>query len=330
MPEFKEPRGKNNKPSNPARTSGNKNGQTRSSQKRNNSGYNPNLNRKQNAKRKKRKNKQNNVIYYCMFAFLFVVIASALSVTVLFNAQEIAVEGESVYSGEEILAAAQIPEGVNLIRYNPAAAVENILDKLVYLDSAEIHKNYPSKLTVEVTGAEKMANILLPDGGCLLISKKGRILERVAFNTEQPVITGYEPVSIETGEFISSEDGKKTELIYSLISEAEKAEFDKITEINITDHLKIIITYDGRVRVIIGAAVDVREKLLAAKAIIAAEDINGNVSGTLNQTDPSKGYFLADIAAEGYNLFEEDNMTEDGSAENPEEDGEPEDGADGD
>lgn len=312
MPEFKNSHGRKNKNT---RSAGRNSAPARSGQTR------PPANRKstgRNNDKNKKKNKQNNIIYYCMFTFIFVVIVSVLSVTVLFNVREIAVEGGSFYSAEEILLAAQIPDGVNLIRYNPEVSVKNILDKLVYIDQAEVRKDYPSKLTVTVTDAVKMANILLPDGKCLLVSEKGKIIDRIEYNTVQPVIVGYESERTEIGEFISSEDERKTSLIYTLITAAEKAEFNKVTEIDITDNMKIVYVYDGRIRVNVGAATDLREKLLAAKAIIAEEDISGSVTGTLNQSDASKGYFLADIAAEGYDAFSNPQTTEEtGETQNP-------------
>ena len=55
---------------------------------------------KEEKKAKKRRKRGNFVIYYIMLAIVAFIIFAILSVTVLFNAEGIVVEGETVYSDE--------------------------------------------------------------------------------------------------------------------------------------------------------------------------------------------------------------------------------------
>ena len=79
--------------------------------------------------RERRKKKGgSNVVYYVMTAILAVIIFSILSVTVLFNADRIVIEGESDYSDEQIITASGLEGTENLVRLNTAGIPERILE----------------------------------------------------------------------------------------------------------------------------------------------------------------------------------------------------------
>ncbi|MCL2698631.1 MAG: FtsQ-type POTRA domain-containing protein [Oscillospiraceae bacterium] len=229
-------------------------------------------------------------IYYIMFFFVAVVILSGLSVTVLFNLQDIVTEGDSRYTSEQIIAASGIKTGVNLIRFNTDDSRQRIIDSLVYVDEVVIRKNpLANRITIEVTGAEEMAAVAY-DNAFLVISKNGRILESTRRHTGLPIIHGFEAYEPVVGGRISSEETRKTELAFIIMQTIEKVGLEEILSINIEDFLDITLNYMNRVTVEIGPETQLEEKLRVAVRLLNYE-IDINERGTLILLNPLQAVF---------------------------------------
>jgi cell division protein FtsQ len=237
-----------------------------------------------------KRRKPNMAIYYVMFVLVAIVILSGLSVTVLFNLREIVIEGESIYTSEQIIEASGIRTGVNLIRFNTDDSRWRIIESLVYIDDVEIRKNpLTNRIIVTVTGAEEIAGI--SDGNFyFVISRYGRILERTRRRTELPIIFGFEPDTPSVGGYIRSEEPRKTELTFTILQTMEKVGLTGIVSIDITDFLDITMNYMDRVAVQLGAETQLENKLQVAVRILTYE-VAGNERGTLRLIDPLMAVF---------------------------------------
>jgi cell division protein FtsQ len=232
----------------------------------------------------KKRRKSNMMIYYIMFLFIFIIVFSVLSVTVLFNLDEIIVEGESIYDYDEIAEAAGIRTGVNLLRLDTARPRNRLVESLVYIDDARIRKNFPGRLTIHVTGAVEMANIE-HGGRYYTVSKNGRILSEADIITSNIIIYGYEADEPVIGRYISTQNERKRHLIFTLVNTMEEAELTGIVSIDISDHLDITMNYMNRVEILLGTEFELDIKLKAA-AEMTQHRINVNESGVLRLIDP--------------------------------------------
>ncbi|MCL2076792.1 MAG: FtsQ-type POTRA domain-containing protein [Oscillospiraceae bacterium] len=239
--------------------------------------------------RNKQRRKQNMSIYYMMFLLVSAVVFSVLSATVLFNLEEVTAVGESIYTHEEIIAAADIKPGVNLIRFNSGECEARIAESLVYIDSVHIKKNLPGKLVINVVGAEEMANIE-HEGNYYIISKNGRILGLADKNSENTVIYGYEADEPVIGARIKSISDRKTDLVYKLMNTAENVGLTGIVDIDISDYLNISMNYMNRIELHIGASTELEQKFRASAELLEKE-IDKNEYGTLRLIDPLKVVF---------------------------------------
>jgi cell division septal protein FtsQ len=248
--------------------------------------------RRQRTKAKPR-HKKNLTIYYAMFLFVAVVVFSVLSVTVLFNLEQIFTEGESVYTHEQLIEAAGVTAGVNLIRLNTEVFRQNILDELIYIDRVNIRKSFPNRLTISVVGAVEMANIE-HNGIYYIISKNGRILGEADIITGNTVIYGFEAYEPVVGDYIQSEDDRKNNLIYNLMDAINKTELPGITSINITDRQDIRLNYMNRVELFIGPEAELEIKFTAAAEMLA-NVLPKNESGTLRMMELPMLVFASDM-----------------------------------
>ena len=239
--------------------------------------------------RERRKKKGgSNVVYYVMVAILAVIIFSVLSVTVLFNADKIVIEGESDYSDEQIITASGLEGTENLVRLNTAGIPERILDKLVTLDSVKVDKVFPSTIKITVERSVPMAEFYY-GGKNYVISHIGRVMQIDSSKADCMQILGYKPAeSVIVGGFITAEDPEQDKLIAEISAAVEKAEIDNITTVDISDSLSIVMTYDDRVEIHLGSILQIDEKMRIIRELVFNGYIADTEHVTLDVTDPTR------------------------------------------
>lgn len=230
----------------------------------------------------KRVRHRNMSVYYGTVIFIVLVIFVILSVTVFFNVETIIVTGSSIYTAEEIAEASGIAGGDNMIRRNMGKAEEQITEQLIYIETAEITRRFPSSLEICVTPCEETACFDNYDDGYRIISKTGKILASVTSPAEDlPVFYGTEPAEdLSEGMTFASADEDKTEVIYELVKRADSSFGSKITSYDVTDRLNISCIYDNRIEIELGVISDIDYKYRFANEIITTR-ISPDTEGRL-------------------------------------------------
>lgn len=211
---------------------------------------------------RKRRQRRNLSLYYATAFIIILIVGIVLSLTVLFTVSEINVEGDSVYTSDEIISASGVNVGANLIRLNTSKAEKTLLKQKVYLDTAEVRRVFPDKVLISVTPSVVFANVKT-SGGYLIISEKGKILGTATAPTNGiPVVVGFETVNTEPGDFLLCEDTEKQQMFDNLCAAMVKNETVKgITEINVTDRYNISLEYDDRITIELGSQNELEYKL---------------------------------------------------------------------
>ncbi len=230
----------------------------------------------------RRGRKQNMSIYYGMAAFIALVIFAILSVTVFFNVETINVIGSSIYTAEEIAEASGIQGGDNMIRRNMGKAAEQITDQLVYIETAEVKRKFPSSLEITVTPCVETAYLDNGSEGFRIVSRTGKILAMTSSaDDELPVFYGTEPAEgLTIGMKFASADENKSEVIYELIERSDTPFGSKVTSYDVTDRLNISCVYEGRMEVIIGVISDLDYKYRFAEEILT-KNVSPDAEGRL-------------------------------------------------
>lgn len=223
---------------------------------------------KQAEKAKKKRRHGSYIIYYILLGLAAFLIFAILSVTVLFNTEMIIVEGETIYTDEEIIKASGLRGDENLVRLNLSGINTRITDALVSLDSAEVTKQFPNAIKITVKPAEPMANFYYA-GKNYVISHVGRVMQIDSSAADCMEVVGYRPgESVIIGDYITSDDPEQDNLIASITAALAKLEFPEITKVDITDPLTITMTCEGRILIRLGSILQLEEKLTMAKEII--------------------------------------------------------------
>lgn len=227
----------------------------------------------------------NYILYYLLAAVVVIVVLIILSNTVLFKCSRIDVAGNARYKPEEIVSVCGIVEGDNLLRINTNEAEKKIADALVYIDSAEVKKSFPTRVEITVTEAEKWYCVE-QSGVTAAISRGGKVVEYCA-PEDFPVVHGLEAVDLKIGVWLKSAADGKTGIPAALLNAAEKSGLKNITTIDVTDKFSIKMVIDGRITLELGSSSEAESKLIIAKSIIDS-DINENDNVTLLLSNPDK------------------------------------------
>ena len=234
--------------------------------------------------RSRRKRRRNLSLYYLMIFIIVTAVGITLSLTVFFNIAEINVSGDSQYDKNQIIKCSNINTGDNLFRTNFKKSEEKILKELVYIDNVQIQRQFPDKLNIKVNASIEYANIEY-DGGYLLISRKEKILDNISSIKEGLiVIKGTEPAIMQKGEKFVSKDGNKDKLLSSLTDQILNSEFEKITQIDISDSYNVKLLYDNRITIELGTQSDLEYKIKYSKELVN-EKIGNTKKGTLFMSD---------------------------------------------
>lgn len=256
--------------------------------------------------------------YLGVAALIAAVIFLLLSMTVFFKITTVTVKGSSIYSAEEICEASGIKSGSNLIRTNISKAEEKITSQLIYIESAELKRSFPSGIEITVKPCREAISAEYEEGYCLL-SEGGKVLKM----SEQPfpdtiIVYGARTVPTEelweeseetsaaSSEVTSATDEEdavkeeetettplpvigshfecstetRTDIFYQLVSISSTAFSGLVKDFDMTDHYNISCIYDDRITVELGSVSELDYKIKLASSILK-DKIGKKTEGTL-------------------------------------------------
>lgn len=231
--------------------------------------YNRAVKKRTAGKKRRGRRGGNYVLYYAFAAVAAIIVFIILANVVLFNCNSIVVEGIRKYTAEEIIGASGIKSGDSLLRIDESAAERRIANAFSFVDAVEVTKQYPTKIVITVTEAERWYAVQY-GGDTYTVSRLGKIIERE--NADKlPLVIGYEAAEPVVGGALASTVEGKNNLPAQVLSAAEKAGVSGITSIDITDRFEIKAVVDGRITLQLGIATELENKMYIAKALIDDE-----------------------------------------------------------
>lgn len=212
-------------------------------------------------KNKPKRSKSKKKLRFTFYIFITIIVLGivvALSLTVLFNVRTFSVNGAGVYTAEEIIAASGLEEGDNIIRLSADDAETLIEKSLPYVKNAEIKKEFPSKIIIDITPAEEFAVVETEEGVCV-IDADYKVLKLDKSNVKLPRIKGLTIGDVKPGEVFEFDDEvKKT---FEAIVSATKSRGLNVTYYDLSDNLDLKFAIDDRIFVKLGSVAHINEKM---------------------------------------------------------------------
>ncbi len=245
---------------------------------------------------KKRKIKQRirKIVLYAALVIGIAAVIIVLSLTVLFKIQTVKIQGNKIYSTQQISAVLPIQKDKNLFLADTSSAEEKLEENLPYIYEADIKRKLPSTIVVNIKETPKVYAIKDQNNTYTLLDDNFKVLEVNAHKTPENAI------QIKKAALKSAQAGKQAEFtnkkikknLEELIEVKNSLKLDKITEIYSVDINNNYMVYDGRITIKLGTTDNLESKIYSALAAIEKlDEQNPQAQGELTVGSGKQIYF---------------------------------------
>ena len=126
-----------------------------------------------------------------------IVAAVIFGVAIFFKVNTVEVQGNTIYSAEEIRSASGIQKGDNLFTLNKEAAAGSIKASLPYVETVSIIRFLPDKIVIEVKESDATFAVTTDTNTTWLINSVGKALEQISDSSPDSALTA-EPAAPDT------------------------------------------------------------------------------------------------------------------------------------
>ena len=226
--------------------------------------------------------KKRGGVLYTVVAALLIAASVVAACTVFFRVESVTVEGNERYSQEEILSAASVEMGANMILTPGEQIAQRIYKALPYVDRVDVQKRIPTTVKLKITEAQPVA-VITGAASAWIIDAKGKLLEEAVEDQGYTKVTGLELLEPQQGSMAQTtpENQKQLDNLTGITQAlAEYELIGQVTSIDVSSQTEIIVIYNNRLTVKLLSSADYSGKLRLLKNIIAmyGEDSRGTVN----------------------------------------------------
>lgn len=244
----------------------------------------------------RRKKKKKTSALFAPLSFLIICVALVFGMSVFFRVSSIGVEGNAIYSPEEVIEASGIEKGDNLFFINQFSAISRIYSKLPYVEKAAIDRHLPNKLTIVVMESRAVAWVAAEDGNWA-IDRSCKLLGKVEAAEQQSLIRidGLTPIAPEAGKYIApgEEETPKVNYLAAILQQVDTLDLrGDISYIDISGITNPSFDYLGRFVVKLGSNENLEYKFQCL--LSAVEALNEGDRGTLDLSIDKRAHLTYD------------------------------------
>lgn len=217
---------------------------------------------------KKKQRKKKTVAAMIIILIVTIIVSCVLCFTVFFKIESISVNGNDTYTAEEILTAAEINKGDNLILLNGDKLNERLQILLPFVENVEFKKTLPGTLELIVTETKEEI-CFVNDNNCFSANKMGKVIKKYDTPDENQIkITVSKDVKFNLGEKIKFLNEREETLFNNYLDVINELRY-KINFINISDLFSSYMKIDDRIIVKFGSSSYFKDKVAYLKASLA-------------------------------------------------------------
>ncbi len=245
----------------------------------------------------KRKLRRRRLSTLCSVLLLFLfAVAFLLSYTYCEGAEiaGIIIDGDEVYTHEEILTAADLTEGMNMLTIREKTVNDRVTTALPFISVVGVEYSLPDTLKLNIISTSE--RLIIKNGSkYICVDKTGKVVseKKKKLSKGQYLVTGLAEQEYTVGEmFVPSDENKeKFEIANSVAAAADANEIINTGTINLSDLKDITLTYKSRLRVYLGSADNLQSKLSIAEDVLIDNKAQ-NKTGYINAKYDVAAYFM--------------------------------------
>lgn len=185
-----------------------------------------------------------------------------LALFVLLKVSTIEVVGDTVYQASDVISLCGYQRGDSLLFLSTKDKEQKLEKNMPYIEKASIKRKIPSTIEIHIT-ATKPGGMIQNGNSYIAVDQNGKILEIATSPSPNfPVVTGIELENPAVGEEIIPRDLQKATVLLELLRGINQLEANKeMTEIDVSRLDNLMVCYQGRIDIELGAATDLAYKL---------------------------------------------------------------------
>lgn len=235
------------------------------------------------AARRRKKNERKYAFTCCVVLLLLLSVGAALSLTVFFPIETISISGSTRYAEGDLMEASGLKTGDNILCFRASAAGDRLVERFPYIERARVTRVFPDTVSIQVTESE-VNTAIETDGGYLLLSGRGRILEGPNPYPPDgcPRIIGFQLSGTPApGSYLPKTEQERFDLLREIEAGLRENGLSSISVIDLRDLIEMRLLYDGRLAIKLGSRIDLPYKLRAAAEVIRLS-VDSKTVGTLD------------------------------------------------
>lgn len=208
--------------------------------------------------------------------------------------ENIIVEGDDVYPDNEIIEAAGLSQGVNMLTVRENEVNERVTYALPFVSEIGVSYGLPDTLTLNVISTTERF-IIKSGSSYICVDKTGKIVDdkKKKVKAGQFILQGLKPQEFTVGEaYVPSEENKERYEIACAVAEAaDSNEIINCGIINVSDLKDITLTYQSRMRLYLGDSSKLQAKMASAEAVMKENNAQTK-TGYINVEFSVGAYFM--------------------------------------
>jgi len=209
----------------------------------------------------------------------------------LFDINEILVEGAYEYTAAQIIETAGIKEGSNLFFINTEKAEERIIEAFPYISFASVTRELPDTVRISVSEGIARASVEF-DGVTYIMDENCRITGELEADDTYIKVMGLTVTEVKVGSVVTVDEADETRLEFTkavLNRLADDGFSTYVTWLDVTNIGNISFDYMGRFTVTLGSGDQLEYKLSRIDGIV--EQLEPDEKGIIDVSEEGKAYF---------------------------------------
>lgn len=238
-----------------------------------------------------RRRRRRRTVITAVILLAFIVTGFALSVTVLFKIDSYKVEGDSIYTQEQLIDAFGHPVGENIFHFRMADAEQQMGQKLPYLETIKVRRRLPGTVVFLVTPATE-AYYIDTEGGALLLSSGLKVLNTAGQAADGLCkLVGITAAAPAAGAQFTTGTPETDSTVQTVLNAIAASGLTGVVSVDFTDPYELSLVYAGRITVKLGAATQLDYKLEIVKKSLEDAYFTDTTTGTLDASDAGRAVF---------------------------------------
>ena len=248
-----------------------------------------------------KKRRRQRIIFYVVTVAAAVIFCTLLSMTVFFKIDEIAVEGITRYSQEEIIEASLIHKNDNLLLCSTSPGEKKIVSEIPYVENVSIRKKLFNQIVIHITEA-RPTSIVENKGRYYVLSQKGKIIEIDKKKLyDVPSILGAKLKNETLCAYAEYENDNIKKYIDEIMEKVAQYKLKDVETIDITSPTHIVLIRKNGFRISIGSPENIDCKFKTIMEVMEKDvplSATGELDVSLSDTEGGKSYLKLNVPEE--------------------------------